>query len=95
MYVANGAFAASDSSVGIARDPDLAQAVARVGHRPEQRQPVREGARLGRVAADHERLDDAGVAQPRQQRAQVALVANHPRRQVRDSVEATALQSRR
>ena len=53
----------------IGRDPDLAQRMADLGHRPEERQAVRVVARLLRVATDDEGAVHAGALEPGDQLA--------------------------
>ena len=77
----------------VARDPDLAQVVTDVGHRPEQRQPVNELARVLGVAADHERPIDPAVAHPGEELGEVGAVADHVGRQVRHGPEAALVES--
>ena len=76
----------------VARDPDLGQRVADLGHLPQQRQPVREVARLLGVAAHDERPIDAGALQPGDQLGEVGAVADHPRRQMRHGAEPERLE---
>ncbi|TMD33221.1 MAG: hypothetical protein E6I94_00070 [Chloroflexi bacterium] len=77
-------------SLRIARDPDLAERMADVGHRPEEREAVGEVARLRRIAADDERPLHARSLQANEELAQVHLVADHPRGEVGHGAEPAA-----
>ncbi len=76
----------------IGRDPDLGQRMTDLGHRPQEREPVRVVARLLGVATDDEGAIDAGALEPGDQLGEVAAVADHPRREMRDGAEAAGLE---
>jgi hypothetical protein len=76
----------------VARDADLIERVANLGHVAQEGQPVEVGAGLLLVAADHERPLDPGVPEPRDEVAQVLAVTDHPRRDVRHGTEPGALE---
>ena len=76
----------------IGRDADLGERMADLGHRSQQREAVRIGARLLGVATDDEGAIDAGALEPGDQLGQVGAVPDHPRRQVGNGAEAAALE---
>ena len=88
-----GASAMKAWPCGYAGHPDLGERMADLGHRPEQRQPVRVVTGLLGVATD-----DEGARRRRRPRARrcrsgkVRPVADHPRRQMRNGAEAARLE---
>ena len=79
-------------TLGVARHPDVGQAAADVRHRPQQRQAILVVARLVGVAPDDEGVVDGRGVDAGEQLRQVAAVADHARRQMRDDVEAPGLE---